>query len=240
MTKTLPAVGFVSQVESSRSGRTRLVVKRGFDVVFACSALVLLSPVLVLIAIVLLISEGRPILFRQRRVGRYGEPFTMWKFRTMVVDAEDQLHGLRATNERTGPLFKMAVDPRVTRIGRFLRSTSLDELPQLANVVGGTMSMVGPRPALYEERESFAPELLAREEMPPGITGLWQVEARTDGDFDRYRQLDQQYVNEWTLRLDLWLLIRTPLMLVRHALTPIVDSVESIPQTDVDLLADAG
>jgi len=202
--------------------RARLVAKRVFDVVAATLAIVVLSPVLLVLTIVLLISEGRPVLFRQRRVGRYGVAFTMLKFRTMVIDAEDQLHGLRATNERTGPLFKMASDPRVTRIGQFLRATSLDELPQLVNVVAGTMSLVGPRPALYEERESFTPDLLAREDMPPGITGLWQVEARTEGDFDRYRQLDLRYIQEWTLRLDLWLLVKTPFMLVKHALAPTV------------------
>jgi len=202
--------------------RARMAAKRVFDVVVAGVAIVVLSPVLLAITIVLLIIEGRPVLFRQRRVGRYGTAFTMLKFRTMVVDAEDQLHRLRSTNERTGPLFKMSSDPRVTRIGRFLRATSLDELPQLVNVLAGTMSMVGPRPALYEERESFTPDLLAREDMPPGITGLWQVEARTDGDFDRYRQLDLRYVKEWSLRLDLWLLVKTPFMLVKHALAPTV------------------
>jgi lipopolysaccharide/colanic/teichoic acid biosynthesis glycosyltransferase len=209
-----------------------LAAKRVVDVVVAGAALLLLSPVLLTIAVVLLISEGRPVLFRQRRVGRHGQPFTMWKFRTMVVDAEDQLHRLRHANERNGPLFKMAVDPRVTRIGQFLRATSLDELPQLANVVAGSMSMVGPRPALYEERESFTPELLAREQMPPGITGLWQVEARTDGDFDRYRQLDLQYVEHWTLRLDLWLLVRTPVMLVQHALTPTIAEPDAFAELD--------
>ena len=227
MTTTVPDVGFASQINSPVSERSRMAAKRLFDVVVASVILVVLSPVLLVIAVVLLVSEGRPVLFRQQRVGRYGQPFTMWKFRTMVVDAEDHLHRLQAENERSGPLFKMAVDPRVTRIGHFLRSSSLDELPQFVNVLAGTMSLVGPRPALYEERASFTPDLLAREQMPPGITGLWQVEARTDGDFDRYRQLDLQYVDEWTLRLDLWLLIKTPFMLVRHAMAPSIETTDT-------------
>jgi lipopolysaccharide/colanic/teichoic acid biosynthesis glycosyltransferase len=222
MTTTLPDAGCLVATRGRTRYQARLAAKRLFDLLVAGAVLVVLSPVLVVITAVLLVTEGRPILFRQKRVGRYGQPFTMWKFRTMVVDAEHQLHRLRGANERTGPLFKMASDPRVTRIGRFLRATSLDELPQLANVLAGTMSMVGPRPALYEEREAFTPDLLAREDMPPGITGLWQVEARTDGDFDRYRQLDLRYVEEWTLRLDLWLLVKTPFMVVRHALAPAV------------------
>jgi lipopolysaccharide/colanic/teichoic acid biosynthesis glycosyltransferase len=221
MTTMTAATGLAQDTGTYRG---RLMAKRAFDLFVVAVSLVVLSPLFFAVAAALLVSEGRPILFRQRRVGRYGEPFTMWKFRTMVIDAEDQLEGLKDTNERSGPLFKMTVDPRVTRIGRFLRATSLDELPQLANVMGGTMSLVGPRPALYEERASFTPDLLAREIMPPGITGLWQVEARTDGDFDRYRQFDLQYVDKWTLRLDILLLIKTPFVMARHALQPGITS----------------
>jgi len=239
MTTTIPDVGYATRTESASPDRWRFAAKRAFDVVVAGAALVVLSPVFLVVTVLLLVSEGRPIFFRQRRVGRYGQPFTMWKFRTMVVDAEHQLHRLKATNERSGPLFKMAVDPRVTRIGQFLRATSLDELPQLANVVAGTMSMVGPRPALYEERASFTPDLLAREEMPPGITGLWQVEARTDGDFDRYRELDLQYVHGWSLGLDLWLLVKTPVVLVLHALRPTISTTEAISAPEATPL-DAG
>jgi lipopolysaccharide/colanic/teichoic acid biosynthesis glycosyltransferase len=226
VTTTASGVAFAGGTRAWSWRRARLAAKRAFDLVVAVAALILLGPLLLLVAGLLLVTEGRPVLFRQRRVGRYGQPFTMLKFRTMVVDAEHQLHRLRHANDRTGPLFKMATDPRVTRIGQFLRATSLDELPQLVNVVAGTMSMVGPRPALYEERASFTPDLLAREDMPPGITGLWQVEARTEGDFDRYRQLDLQYVGDWSLRLDLWLLVKTPVMLVKHALAPTVVAAE--------------
>jgi lipopolysaccharide/colanic/teichoic acid biosynthesis glycosyltransferase len=196
--------------------KIRLVAKRDFDLVFAVVAVVLLSPLLLAIAVAILVSEGRPVLYRQQRVGRYGAPFTMLKFRSMVADAHDRLHELQERNERTGPLFKIHKDPRVTRVGKFLRFTSLDELPQLFNVLGGTMSMVGPRPALYEERESFPPALLEREVLRPGITGLWQVEARSDPDFDRYHQLDLVYVQNRTLWLDVKLLVRTPIVILRE------------------------
>ena len=142
------------------------------------------------------------------------QPFTMFKFRSMVHDAHEQLDDLREHNVRRGPLFKIHEDPRVTKAGRFLRVTSLDELPQFFNVFGGSMSLVGPRPALYEERGSFPPELLAREQMRPGITGLWQVHARHDPDFDKYHALDLEYVKSWTLFGDLVLLVRTPFVIV--------------------------
>jgi lipopolysaccharide/colanic/teichoic acid biosynthesis glycosyltransferase len=195
-----------------------LGAKRAFDIAFASVAVVLLSPVLLVIAAAILVSEGRPVLYHQLRVGRHGEPFMMLKFRSMVADAHDQLHELLEHNERTGPLFKIRRDPRVTRVGRFLRFTSLDELPQLFNVLRGTMSMVGPRPALYEERARFPMVLLEREVLRPGITGLWQVEARSDPDFDRYHQLDLVYVHSWTLWLDVKLLVCTPWVIAREVI----------------------
>jgi lipopolysaccharide/colanic/teichoic acid biosynthesis glycosyltransferase len=187
-----------------------------FDLVGAVVLVVLLLPVFAGIALWLLVSNGRPLLYKQTRVGRHGHPFTMIKFRSMVHDAHDQRHDLREHNERTGPLFKIGKDPRVTKAGRFLRASSLDELPQLFNVIGGTMSLVGPRPALYEERESFPPELLAREQVRPGITGLWQIKARHDPDFDRYHELDLRYVTSWTLADDLSILARTPIVVSRE------------------------
>jgi len=190
--------------------------KRVFDLVVATLSAILLLPMFALIAIAILISEGRPVLYRQRRVGRHGVAFTMLKFRSMVTDAHDQLHELQWHNERDGPLFKIHRDPRVTRVGRFLRFTSLDELPQLFNVLGGTMSLVGPRPALFEERENFPAELIARETLRPGITGLWQVEARSDPDFDLYHQLDLVYLRDWSLWLDVKLLCRTPFVILRE------------------------
>ena len=133
----------------------------------------------------------------------------MLKFRTMVVDAEARLAEVQADNERSGPLFKLADDPRVTRIGDFLRGTSLDELPQLINVVKGDMSLVGPRPALRREVEAFPAELRARHGVRPGITGLWQVEARDNPAFDAYRRLDLFYVENWSLALDIVILLGT-------------------------------
>jgi lipopolysaccharide/colanic/teichoic acid biosynthesis glycosyltransferase len=162
------------------------------------------------------VADGWPVLFRQTRVGRDGRPFTMLKFRTMVPDAEARLDDVAHRNERRGPLFKAGDDPRVTRVGRILRHTSLDELPQLWNVLVGTMSLVGPRPALYPEREQFPPQLLARESMPPGMTGLWQLDGRTDPDFGKYTELDLRYVADWSLWLDLRILARTPFVVVRH------------------------
>jgi lipopolysaccharide/colanic/teichoic acid biosynthesis glycosyltransferase len=158
------------------------------------------------------------VFYRQRRVGRYGDPFTMLKFRSMVADAHDRLDALQDDNERTGPLFKIHRDPRVTRVGSFLRATSLDELPQFFNVIAGTMSLVGPRPALFEERENFPTELLEREVLRPGLTGLWQVEARSDPDFDRYHRLDLDYVRNQSLWLDVKILVRTPFVVVRDAI----------------------
>lgn len=197
-------------------GRLRFAAKRSFDVIVATLSVVVLSPVFAGITLWLLATSGRPVLYRQVRVGRRGIPFTLVKFRSMVHDAHDQRHELREHNERTGPLFKIGEDPRVTKAGRFLRASSLDELPQLFNVIGGTMSLVGPRPALYEERESFPPELLAREQVRPGITGLWQVRARHDPDFDRYHELDLEYVRSWTLLGDVWLLLRTPWVIAKE------------------------
>jgi lipopolysaccharide/colanic/teichoic acid biosynthesis glycosyltransferase len=157
------------------------------------------------------------VIFRQTRVGRDGQPFTMFKFRSMVTDAHERLHEVQDHNQRDGPLFKVPDDPRATRVGQFLRVTSLDELPQLFNVIGGSMSLVGPRPALFEEREDFPPDLLERERLRPGITGRWQIEARLDPDFDRYRDLDLQYVRTYTFWSDLGILLRTPGVVVRDA-----------------------
>lgn len=203
---------------AGHGSRAKLALKRGFDLVVGSVLVVVLSPLFAVLAIAILLAEGRPVFYRQRRVGRYGEPFTMLKFRSMVTDAHDHVDDLQHHNERSGPLFKIRRDPRVTRVGRFLRATSLDELPQLFNVLGGTMSLVGPRPALPEERASFPPELLEREVLRPGLTGLWQVEARSDPDFDRYHQLDLGYVRNWTLWFDVKILARTPRVVVRDAL----------------------
>ncbi|MCA1706721.1 MAG: sugar transferase, partial [Actinobacteria bacterium] len=152
------------------------------------------------------------------RVGRDGVPFRMWKFRTMVNDAETRLHVYRWANEREGPLFKLRQDPRVTRLGRLLRRSSVDELPQLFNVLLGNMSVVGPRPALPAEVGCFSAEFRdIRGQVKPGVTGLWQVRARDDPSFEAYEQLDAFYAYAWTIGMDLRILMRTPLAVLRSA-----------------------
>lgn len=184
--------------------------KRLFDFVGATAILLLVLPVMVAVALLVLVTDGRPVLFRQARVGRRGRLFTILKFRTMVRDAERMLDDLKAQNERRGPLFKMAHDPRVTRIGRFLRDSSLDELPQLLNVIRGDMSLVGPRPALPQETLEFRFEhLVARQEVRPGITGLWQISARDEAGFEAYERFDRMYVERISPWLDLTILLRT-------------------------------
>jgi lipopolysaccharide/colanic/teichoic acid biosynthesis glycosyltransferase len=193
-----------------RGGLGRRVVKRGFDLVVGSALLAACAPVIAAVAALIWLLDGSPVLFRQVRVGRFGVPFEMLKFRTMVPEAQERLGHLQHRNERAGPLFKLADDPRETRIGRVLRRCSLDELPQLVNVVQGTMSLVGPRPSLPRERLHFPPDLLQREAVRPGLTGLWQVTAREDASFDRYRELDLEYVHHQSLRRDVEILGRTP------------------------------
>lgn len=218
--------------------RRDLAVKRGIDIAAAILGMVLLAPVFLLVAVAILVTQGRPIFFIQTRVGRHGALFQMIKFRTMVVDAHDRLHEVASSNERTGPLFKATNDPRVTPVGRVLRKTSIDELPQLINVLMGTMSLVGPRPCLPEERRNFAPELLERERCPQGMTGLWQVKGRHASAFGLYEQLDLEYVRNWTLRGDLLLLIQTPIAVVRQALhrsAPAPVTLATVRSLDLDL-----
>jgi lipopolysaccharide/colanic/teichoic acid biosynthesis glycosyltransferase len=161
-------------------------------------------------AFVIKLEDRGPVIHRHSVVGRFGVPITVLKLRTMVPNAEQMISHVAALNERTGgPLFKATHDRRVTRIGRFLRATSIDELPQLWNVLNGTMSLVGPRFALPYEVEQFDEELRRRVDMRPGITGLWQSEARDNPSFSAYRRLDLFYVDNWSLVMDLGILINT-------------------------------
>jgi exopolysaccharide biosynthesis polyprenyl glycosylphosphotransferase len=207
------AIGYQPLLEMSSAALSGLQagVKRAFDILVAGVVAVLAAPVLAVAALLIKLEDGGPVLFRQDRVGRNGVRFEILKFRTMIVDAERRKAGLEARNERNGPLFKMddRDDPRITRIGRFLRATSLDELPQLLNVLNGTMSLVGPRPALQDEVDNFPAELHARHQVRPGITGLWQVEARDNPSFEAYVRLDLFYVQNWSLPLDLVVLLGT-------------------------------
>jgi exopolysaccharide biosynthesis polyprenyl glycosylphosphotransferase len=186
-----------------------LATKRALDLVLSSLALVVLAPLFATIAILILIQDGRPILFRQVRIGLHGRRFEVLKFRTMVRDAEDRLASVAHLSEVTGAAFKLTNDPRVTRVGRFLRKSSLDELPQLWNVLRGSMSLVGPRPALPREVEAYDLWHRRRLSMKPGITGLWQVSARQSPEFDRWAELDLSYIDRWSLWLDLQILVRT-------------------------------
>jgi exopolysaccharide biosynthesis polyprenyl glycosylphosphotransferase len=186
-----------------------LAVKRALDVAGSCVGLVVLGPLLLATALAIRLREGSPILFRQTRVGLQGRPFMICKFRTMVPGAEERLAEVRHLNERNGIVFKAADDPRVTRLGRTLRATSIDELPQLWNVLKGDMSLVGPRPPLIAEVAEYDVWHRRRLSMKPGITGLWQVEARHEPEFDRWVERDLAYIDRWSLLLDLKILLRT-------------------------------
>ena len=191
-----------------------LVAKRLIDVALGGAALVVLLPVFAIIGLVILIVDGRPVIFRQTRVGLHGRPFDVVKFRTMVPDAEALLTDLEEQNEIKGHAFKITDDPRLTRIGRILRATSLDELPQVWNVLLGEMSLVGPRPPLPREVAGYDLWHRRRLSMKPGITGLWQVAARRDDDFDRWVALDLAYIDRWSIWLDLKIIAKTiPAML---------------------------
>ena len=183
--------------------------KRLFDLSITATALLFLAPFFIGIALAVRFTSPGPVFFRQERVGRDGEPFNVLKFRSMVVNAEELLKDLEEENEGAGPLFKMKSDPRVTGVGKFLRKTSLDELPQLINVLRNEMSLVGPRPALQAEMAEWDPALYARLQVKPGITGMWQVSGRSGTSFAEYTRLDLYYVHNWSLWVDLSILVRT-------------------------------
>jgi exopolysaccharide biosynthesis polyprenyl glycosylphosphotransferase len=187
----------------------RQVVKSTFDKVAAGAALLLLAPVMMCIALAVRLSDGGPALFRQTRVGKDERPFTVCKFRTMVSDAEKHKNALLARNEGNGLLFKMRDDPRITPIGAWLRRYSLDELPQLWNVLKGDMSLVGPRPALPAETALYDHYVRRRLAVKPGLTGLWQVKGRSDLPWEEAVRLDVRYVEQWSLALDLQILWKT-------------------------------
>ena len=195
------------------------VVKGIFDRVGGLGLLFFFSPLLVVIAaLVRLAPNGRgPAIFRQERIGKNGKPFVLYKFRTMHVDAEARLAELRALNETDGELFKMRKDPRVTSVGRWLRRFSLDEIPQLINVVKGDMSLVGPRPPLAREVAGYPADMRRRLVVKPGLTGLWQVSGRSDLSWEESIRLDLTYVENWSLAMDLAILARTVSAVVRSS-----------------------
>ncbi len=187
----------------------RLALKHGFDWAASLFGLILLSPLFLVVSLAILVTMGRPVFFTQERAGLFGRTFRMLKFRTMVKDAEAKQAALTSQNEMTGPVFKVSRDPRVTRLGAFLRKTSIDELPQLVNVFLGSMSLVGPRPLPIKEQQAIRGWHRKRLSMKPGITGIWQVSGRSGIDFEQWMHLDQQYVDDWSLRLDLVILAKT-------------------------------
>lgn len=185
-------------------------VKRSIDVVVAGTMFIFLLPILGVIALAIKLTSPGPVLFVQLRYGYQRRRFPMLKFRTMVADAEQRQAALEASNEASGPVFKLKADPRITKIGRFLRRTSLDELPQLINVLRGEMSLVGPRPLPLRDVSRFdEPWLLRRFSVRPGLTCLWQVGGRSNTQFDEWIRLDLQYIDQWTLGLDLRILAQT-------------------------------
>ncbi|MPZ68739.1 MAG: exopolysaccharide biosynthesis polyprenyl glycosylphosphotransferase [Actinobacteria bacterium] len=194
-----------------RSGMDGLqrTIKRSIDVAGSLFVGLLLSPVLLAFALWIKRDSHGPAFFKQVRAGRDGEPFVCWKFRTMVADAEERKAELEALNEGPGLLFKVKEDPRITKAGKFLRRFSLDELPQLRNVLKGEMSLVGPRPALPSEVEQFDDWTRNRMKVKPGMTGLWQVSGRAETSFSDYVRYDLFYIQNWSLSLDLWILWRT-------------------------------
>jgi len=186
-----------------------LAVKRGIDLLGAAALLLLTAPVLVFAGIWIRCDSPGPVFYPAMRVGKKGRKFKCYKLRTMVEEADAQKDILRGTNERSGPFFKMENDPRVTRCGKWLRKFSIDELPQLLNVLRGEMSLVGPRPHPVDDFERYTLEHLRRLDVKPGVTGLWQVTARRDPSFDTNMALDLQYIEKWSLRLDVKILLRT-------------------------------
>ena len=196
-------------VEHPTLSGARRVAKSVFDRVGAALLLLAFAPVLAAVALAVRLDSKGPVLFRQTRVGRYGREFQIYKFRTMHTDAERRLAEIRHLNEQDGVLFKMRDDPRITRVGRHLRRFSVDELPQLFNVVGGTMSLVGPRPPLQSEVAAYPRDARRRLAVRPGMTGLWQVSGRSDLPWEEAVRLDLRYVENWSLSLDLVILLRT-------------------------------
>jgi exopolysaccharide biosynthesis polyprenyl glycosylphosphotransferase len=186
-----------------------LMFKRLVDYLFSIVALILLAPLLLVIAIAIKLDSPGPVFYLSERIGKKGRVFRCIKFRTMVHDADKQRAGMMHLNERDGVLFKITGDPRITRLGHFLRKYSLDELPQFFNVVRGDMSVVGPRPPIGSEVSEYKLSHLRRLDVTPGITGLWQVQARQDPSFDSYISLDVTYIENWSVWLDIQIILRT-------------------------------
>jgi lipopolysaccharide/colanic/teichoic acid biosynthesis glycosyltransferase len=188
-------------------------LKRSIDILCSLIGLLVLMPILVIVAILIRIESKGSIIFSQDRVGKNGMVFKMYKFRSMVINAEELKEKLANENERTGPMFKIKDDPRITQIGRFIRKTSIDELPQLVNILKGQMTIVGPRPSLPDEVKEFKGWMLKRLNVKPGLTCYWQVSGRNDIEFNEWMELDIKYVKERNILIDVKLIIKTFIVL---------------------------
>ena len=195
----------------------QLKLKSFFDYYFSLMVLIAISPVLLLIALSIKIEDGGAIFFKQERVGLNGRRFKVFKFRTMVENAEELKSSLAGMNEQEGPVFKIKSDPRVTKVGKFLRETSLDELPQFINVLKGEMSVVGPRPPIPAEVEQYQRWQLRRLSMKPGITCIWQVSGRNDVKFDEWMKMDMDYIDHWSFTNDLKLIVQTVMVVFKRS-----------------------
>lgn len=184
-------------------------VKRFIDIFCSGLGIILLSPVFIIVGTIIKLDSKGPVIFSQKRVGKDGKEFKMYKFRSMVVNAEELKKKLMHQNEMSGPMFKMKDDPRITKIGKFIRKTSIDELPQLINVLKGEMSLVGPRPSLPKEVAEFEPWMMRRLDVKPGLTCYWQVSGRNNIDFDDWMKLDLKYVEDRSIKLDIKLIFKT-------------------------------
>ncbi|WP_368236372.1 sugar transferase [Clostridium perfringens] len=197
-------------IKVNDSNRVYLFSKRIIDILGAAFGLIILSPLFLIVAIAIKIEDNKgSVLFSQKRVGQYGKEFNMYKFRSMVSNAEELKAKLIAQNEMSGPMFKMKHDPRITKVGKFIRKTSIDELPQLINVLKGEMSLVGPRPSLPNEVAKFEPWMLERLEVKPGLTCYWQVMGRNNIDFEDWMKLDIKYVQDRNFWVDIKLIFKT-------------------------------
>ncbi len=197
------------EFETFNAREWQLFIKRILDIVISLSLLILLFPLMVVVALVIKFTSKGPVLFKQKRCGLNGRQFTLYKFRSMVVGAEMKKRALEQKNEMDGPVFKMKRDPRITPVGRFLRKTSIDELPQLINVLKGDMSLVGPRPPLPVEVEMYQLWQRRRLSLKPGLTCIWQVSGRNNIKFERWIEMDLEYIDNWSLWLDFKILVKT-------------------------------
>ena len=196
-------------IENERSNILYEVIKRIIDIVASFTGLILLSPLILIVSMLIKLESKGEVIFKQKRVGLNGKEFYMYKFRSMVFNAEELKEQLESQNEMSGPMFKIKDDPRITKVGKFIRKTSIDELPQLINVIKGDMSLVGPRPSLPKEVEKFEQWMMERLEVKPGVTCIWQISGRNNIGFDEWVEMDIEYIKTRNLWLDIKLIFKT-------------------------------